>query len=147
MWMSFGSGYGSYPSTSLNIISLNKSTGLRSGTSDYVVGSGSAEATYVQYHDGYYYLFWNTGGCCSGASSTYEVHVARSTSVTGPYSASQIFIESSSTQHGPGQIGIIDQDGTDYYSYHYYPNSGGSVLGYHVLTWSSSGWPESGQTT
>jgi arabinan endo-1,5-alpha-L-arabinosidase len=147
MWMSFGSGYASYESTSLNIISLNKDTGLRSGTSDYVVGSGHAEATYVAYHDGYYYLFWNTGGCCSGASSTYEVHVARSTSVTGPYGTSQIFIESSSTQHGPGQIGILDQNGTDYYSYHYYPDSGGSVLGYHILTWASSGWPESGQTT
>jgi arabinan endo-1,5-alpha-L-arabinosidase len=143
MWLSFGSGYSYHPDTSLNIISLNKTTGLRSGTTDYVVGSGHAEATYVAYHDGYYYLFWNTGGCCSGASSTYEIHVARSTTVAGPYSASQIFLESSSTEHGPGQIGILDQNGTDYYSYHYYPNSGGSVLGYHVLTWASDGWPES----
>jgi arabinan endo-1,5-alpha-L-arabinosidase len=140
MWMSFGSGYGSYPSTSLNIIALNKSTGLRSGTSDYVVGSGSAEATYVQYHDGYYYLFWNTGGCCSGASSTYEIHVARSTSPTGPYTGAQIFDSSSAGIHGPGQIGILTQAGQDYFSYHYYPDTGGSVLGFGKLNW-VNGWP------
>jgi beta-xylosidase len=140
MWMSFGSGYGSFPDTSLNVIALNKDTGLRSGTSDAVVGSGHAEATYVQYHDGYYYLFWNTGGCCSGASSTYEIHVARSTSPTGPYGTSQIFDSSSAGIHGPGQIGILTQDGQDYFSYHYYPDTGGSVLGFGKLNW-VNGWP------
>ncbi|WP_410812723.1 RICIN domain-containing protein [Micromonospora sp. 067-2] len=144
MWMAFGSGYGSTRETALNIVALNKNTGLRSDNQVRTVQSCGCEAAYVQYHSGYYYLFWNTGGCCSGASSTYVVHVARSTSVTGPYTErSAKFISSTSTRHGPGHIGILSEGGRDYYSYHYYPNSGGSVLGFGTITWGSDGWPTS----
>ncbi|GAA3233186.1 RICIN domain-containing protein [Dactylosporangium siamense] len=144
MWMAFGSGYGSTRDTALNIVALNKNTGLRSDNQVHTVQSCGCEAAYVQYHSGYYYLFWNTGGCCSGASSTYVVHVARSTSVTGPYTErSAKFISSTSTRHGPGHIGVLTEGGKDYYSYHYYPNSGGSVLGFGTITWGSDGWPNS----
>ena len=141
MWLTLGSSYGTTESTAINIVALDKNTGLRSDSNVHVVQACTCEASYVQPHDGYYYLFWNTGGCCNGASSSYTIHVARSTSVTGPYSGNRVFDSSTSTMHGPGQIGIISQNGVDYYSYHYYPNSGGSVLGYNILNWGSDGWP------
>jgi arabinan endo-1,5-alpha-L-arabinosidase len=143
MWLSFGSGYAISRNTAINIIALNKDTGLMSGTAVHSVQSCGCEASAVNYHDGYYYLFWNTGGCCSGASSTYLIHVARSPDVTGPYTGNRNFLASTSDEHGPGQIGFISQNGTDYYTYHYYPNSGGSVMGLGVLTWGADGWPVS----
>jgi arabinan endo-1,5-alpha-L-arabinosidase len=152
MWLSFGSGY-SYNSTEPEIfqIRLDKNTGLRSDNVMHAVEYGHIEASYVYYHNGYYFLFWNSGGCCSGAASSYVIHVARSTAVTGPYvdksgkqKSSSIFIASHGSVHGPGQIGILDVGGTCYYSYHYYPNSGGSLLGIGTLTWDANGWPIAG---
>jgi beta-xylosidase len=144
MWLSFGSGYSSNNRThAINIIALDKNTGLR-GTDQtvYTQESCSCEASYVQYHSGYYYLFWNTGGCCNGASSTYVIHVARSTKVTGPYTErSTKFYATTGSIHGPGQIGVLSEGGKDYYSYHYYPDIGGSVLGFGTITWGSDGWP------
>ena len=32
-----------------------------------------------------YFLFVNWFGCCAGIDSTYEIHVGRSSSRTGPY--------------------------------------------------------------
>jgi arabinan endo-1,5-alpha-L-arabinosidase len=143
MWMSFGSGYAISRATAINIIALNKDTGLMSGSAVTPVQDCGCEASAVNYHNGYFYLFWNTGGCCSGATSTYLIHVARSTDVTGPYTGNRNFLASTSDEHGPGQIGFISQNGTDYYTYHYYPNTGGSVMGLGVLTWGSDGWPVS----
>jgi beta-xylosidase len=144
MWMSFGSGYSTNNRPhGINIIALDRNTGLQSSNQTlYTQLSCGCEASYVQYHSGYYYLFWNTGGCCDGSSSTYTIHVARSTSVTGPYTEkSSKFYSSTGTIHGPGHIGILSENGKDYYSYHYYPNSGGSVLGFGTITWGSDGWP------
>jgi arabinan endo-1,5-alpha-L-arabinosidase len=142
LWLSYGSGYSSVNRThGINIIALDKNTGLRSDNTVHTQLSCGCEGSYVQPHDGYYYLFWNTGGCCSGAASTYTIHVARSTSVTGPYTEnSSKFFSSTGNIHGPGHIGILSENGKDYYSYHYYPNSGGSVLGLGTITW-SGGWP------
>ncbi|MEM6785449.1 MAG: family 43 glycosylhydrolase [Bacteroidota bacterium] len=43
------------------------------------------EGAYSFHRDGFYYLFLNLGGCCSGLDSTYEIVVGRSRSVFGPY--------------------------------------------------------------
>lgn len=140
MWLSFGSSYSGNHTNALNVIALNKKTGLRSDSKVHTVQACTCEASYVEHYNGYYYLFYNTGGCCSGAASTYEIHVARSTSVLGPYTGNRVFRASEGSEHGPGQIGIITISGKEYYTYHYYPNSGGSVLGIKPLTW-SNGWP------
>lgn len=149
MWLSFGSGY-IFKATEPQIfeIKLNKSNGLRADNVVHAVSNGHEEASYVYHHGSYYYLFWNTGGCCSGTSSTYLIHVARSTSVTGPYvgssgatNSSNTFLASHGSVHGPGQVGILDEGGISYYTYHYYNASGQPVLGEGVLGWSSSGWP------
>jgi arabinan endo-1,5-alpha-L-arabinosidase len=147
LWLTFGSGY-SKPSTdnTIYVMRLDNTTGLAMGQDapGTPLEPGHIEASYVYYHTGYYYLFWNSGGCCSGASSTYEIHVARSAAITGPYTGAKIFIQSAGSVHGPGQIGIFDQCGADRFTYHYYPDTGGSVLGENELSWGSDGWPVAG---
>lgn len=88
LWLSYGSGYANgatWSDRTIFIIKLDDTTGLASATvtARYPVALGHIEASYVFYHAGYYYAFWNSGGCCDGASSTYTVHVARSPTVTG----------------------------------------------------------------
>jgi arabinan endo-1,5-alpha-L-arabinosidase len=151
LWLSFGSGY-SKPSTdnTIYVMRLDNTTGLASSATaapGTPLEPGHIEASYIYYHTGYYYLFWNSGGCCDGASSTYEIHMARSQAITGPYTGSQIFIQSAGSVHGPGQIGIFDQCGADRFTYHYYPDSGGSVLGENELSWGSDGWPVAGASS
>ena len=88
LWLSWGSGYSQSASTPTIFLSrLDNTTGLRSSadTNFYAIESGHIEASYIYYHNGYYYAFWNSGGCCSGSNSTYTVHMARSPTVTGPY--------------------------------------------------------------
>merc|ERR1712181_146974 len=43
------------------------------------------EAAYMHRHQDSYFLFVNWFGCCMGIDSTYEIHVGRSSSRTGPY--------------------------------------------------------------
>jgi hypothetical protein len=148
LWLTFGSGYTkSSTDNTIYVMRLDNTTGLPS-TAGAAPGTplepGHIEASYVYYHVGYYYLFWNSGGCCSGASSTYEIHMARSEAITGPYTGAQIFLQSEGSVHGPGQIGIYDKCGADRFTYHYYPDTGGSVLGENELSWGSDGWPVAG---
>jgi hypothetical protein len=145
-WLSWGSGYThSATAETIYVTRLDNTTGLPSSADPAKPGhplqQGHIEASYVYYHGGYYYLFWNSGGCCSGASSTYLIHVARSQSVTGPYTGAKSFYGSTGSIHGPGQIGIYDECGASRFTYHYYPDSGGSVLGENELSWSADGWP------
>jgi arabinan endo-1,5-alpha-L-arabinosidase len=149
LWLTWGSGYTkSSTDNTIYLTRLDNTTGLVS-TADtakpgHPLEPGHIEASYLYYHAGYYYLFWNSGGCCDGASSTYEIHVARAQSITGPYSASRIFYQSTGSIHGPGQIGIYDRCGASRFTYHYYPDTGGSVVGENELGWSSDGWPTVG---
>ena len=145
LWLTFGSGYTkSSTDNTIYVMRLDNATGLPAGggaAPGTPLEPGHIEASYVYYRAGYYYLFWNSGGCCSGAQSTYEILVARAQAITGPYTGSKIFLESAGSVHGPGQIGIYDQCGADRFTYHYYPDTGGSVLGENELSWGSDGWP------
>jgi arabinan endo-1,5-alpha-L-arabinosidase len=157
LWLSYGSGYANgatWSDPTIFLVQLNPSTGLQLNPSSptlYPVADGHIEASYVHYHGGNYFLFWNSGGCCSGTASTYTIHVAESPSITGPYvdksgtvGASETFLETHGSVHGPGQIGIYTLEGSDSFSYHYYPNSGGAVLGMQTLLWGTDGWPSAG---
>lgn len=46
---------------------------------------GNYEGAYIVSSGSWYYLYLSTGSCCAGLNSTYEVRVARSESVLGPY--------------------------------------------------------------
>jgi arabinan endo-1,5-alpha-L-arabinosidase len=110
----------------------------------YALEQGHKEGPYVHVHDGNYFLFYQTGGCCSGAASTYTIHVARATKITGPYTGDKTFYASKGSIHGPGHMGVYSQCGVERFTYHYYPDSGGSLIGENDLTWGADGWPTIG---
>jgi arabinan endo-1,5-alpha-L-arabinosidase len=159
LWLSWGSGYanGNGPNDpTIVICRLDNATGLLSTTDKtyYPVAPGHIEASYVQYHAGYYYAFWNSGGCCSGTNSTYRIHVARSASPTGPYlnkagkeGEGDTFLATDKDHqlYGPGQIGIDAEPGLDRFSFHYYNAAGRPVLGFRTLVWGPDGWPSVGE--
>ena len=157
LWLAWGSGYnnGNGPTDPTILISkLDNATGLasREDSKQYPVAAGHIEAGYVHYHDGFYYAFWNEGGCCSGTSSTYRIHMARSKTVTGPYAdkagkdgAGDIFMATVKGQelYGPGHMGIqSDPAGAlDRFTFHYYNAAARPVLGVRTLVWGADGWP------
>lgn len=163
LWLSYGSGYGNGATVddpTIYIMKLDNATGLASKTetTKYPEAPGHIEASYVYYHNGYYYMFWNSGGCCNGAKSSYTIHMARSPAVTGPYvdrhgreRSSEVFppqtvVKNSvnGNEHGPGQIGILSEGGIDRCTYHYYPDNGRSVIGEQTIVWDADGWPTCG---
>jgi arabinan endo-1,5-alpha-L-arabinosidase len=149
LWVIFGGGYAN-PSdaNAIFVARLDNNTGLplasnpKPGTP---VLKGHKEGTYLHYRNGFYYIFWQTGGCCSGTSSTYQINMARSASITGPFTGDRVFYATQSALniHGPGHIGIYQCGDVERFTYHYYP-SGGSVLGENALSWGSDGWPVAG---
>ncbi len=50
-----------------------------------VIMEDAFEAPFLVYRDGWYWMFFSTGNCCSGPNSGYSVSVARSKSPTGPF--------------------------------------------------------------
>ncbi|WP_255450507.1 family 43 glycosylhydrolase [Skermania sp. ID1734] len=120
------------------------------------------EAPYVQFHDGYYYLFVSAGNCCRDANTAYRVLVGRSSSLTGPYvdrkgtdlnnGGGALVLAGSDKWAGPGHNSIITDDaGTDWIVYHAIPRarlelpSGAQRREGMIdrITW-ADGWPEVG---
>ncbi len=151
MWLSFGSYW-----NGIYLIQLNPATGKRISPSSpltQLAYNSSIEASFLYQQGGYYYLFVNWNTCCSGINSTYNIRVGRSTSVTGPYldrngvnmtsSGGSTFLESTARFIGPGQTGILNDNGTNWLTYHYYDgnDSGTAALGLGQMNWSTNGWP------
>lgn len=94
MWMVYGSWFGG-----LYMIELDPTTGMRLASHTYetidnesdeyqgikIAGGQhvSGEAPYIEYNDGYYYLYVTLGGLT--ANGGYNMRVFRSEDVTGPY--------------------------------------------------------------
>jgi Glycosyl hydrolases family 43 len=125
-----------------------------------VADNSSIEASYVYKHDDHYYLFVNYGTCCDGVNSTYNIRVARSESVTGPYldqsgrgminnGGGTLFLGSEGRYIGPGHIGIFEDDGVEWFGYHYYDGNANGTPTYNLRTlrWSDDGWPIAGLAT
>src|SRR5208282_3538397 len=101
----------------------------------------------------YYYLFLNFGGCCAGVNSTYNIRVGRSTSVTGPYldrdgvnmvnGGGTMLLESTGRYIGPGHAAIMNDNGTNWFTYHYYDgkNNGTATVGMNRIFWTVDNWP------
>lgn len=150
-WLTFGSHW-----SGIWMAQLNPSTGKRLNTTLYnVAGNGSSsehEAPYVVRSGGYYYLFFNRGACCNGVNSTYYVSMGRSTSPTGPYvdqngvslmsNGGTVVLSTSGKYIGPGQIGLYQENGYNFLTYHYYDgnNNGAPTLSVGNMGW-NSGWP------
>jgi len=150
MWLSFGSYW-----NGIYLLQLDPSTGKRISPSSTLtrLASGPIEASFLYQHGGCYFLFVNWGSCCSGIDSTYNIRVGRSTQVAGPYldrngvdmanGGGSMFLESTARFIGPGHAGIMDDNGTNWFTYHYYDgnNGGTATLGLTTLGWSADGWP------
>ncbi len=157
LWMSFGS-----YSDGILVMQLDPVTGKRIAPNSAITKvadngasffSNTTEASCLYQHGGYYYMFLNFGGCCAGISSTYNIRVGRCTSITGPYldrngvnmlnGGGSMFLESSGRFIGPGHAAVLNDNGTNWFTYHYYDgnNGGAATLGVGRLTWSADGWP------
>lgn len=157
IWMSFGS-----YSDGIMIMQLSPTTGKRITTNSplYLVSnngpvffSNTEEGSFLYQHGGYYYLFVNWGGCCAGVDSTYNIRYGRATNVTGPYydrngsnlasGGGTVFLESSARYIGPGQAGIMNDNGTNWFTFHYYDgnNNGAATVAMNQIYWSADGWP------
>ena len=157
VWMS----YGSYsdgivvtqidPTTGLRLNSTSIGTKVASSTTTY--DQNSTEASCLYQRGGYYYLFLNYGGCCSGVNSTYNIRVGRSSTVTGPYfdkngtnmlrGGGKLVLESVGRFIGPGHAAIMNDNGTNWFTYHYYDgkNNGAATVGLNRIYWTADAWP------
>ncbi len=101
--------------------------------SEYPIGVDERfEGANVVQHDGYYYLFLSTSSCCNGALSGYNVMVARSREVIGPYVDQQgnslliaraggtpVISANGNRWVGPGHNAVFpDFANQDYFLYH-----------------------------
>lgn len=150
LWMAFGSYW-----QGIHLVQLDAQTGLRADTNSPVrlAWNHSIEAACLTRREKFYYLFVNWGQCCRGTNSTYEVRVGRAPKVTGPYldrdgkdmvdGGGTLFLESTGRFIGPGHIGILNEGGTNWFSYHYYDadTEGRSRLALGQMEWSKDGWP------
>ena len=157
-WMAFGSYW-----NGIYVVQLDPLTGFRIAPNSPVTrlaGNSSIEAACLHRRGSYYYLFVNWGSCCAGVTSTYNIRVGRSTSVTGPFldragvdlrnAGGTLFLEGTGKFTGPGHVGILSEGGTDWFSYHYYDAGayapwygafGAANFDLEPLTWTTDNWP------
>lgn len=157
-WMAYGSYW-----SGIYLVQLDPVTGKRitpSSPLTQLAYNSSIEAACLTRRGGYYYLFVNWGSCCDGVDSTYNIRVGRSTSITGPYldrngvdlrsSAGTLFLEASGKYAGPGHVGVFNENGQDWFSYHYYDAGdyapwygayGAAKFDLAPLSWSADDWP------
>ncbi len=156
LWMSLGSFFGG-----IRMIQLDAATGKRSTTNltvysvatDNAASGDPIEASYLYTHGGFYYLFVNWGACCAGVDSTYNIRVGRSANITGPFfdrnnanmvfSGGTLFLKTTGKFIGPGQIGILNEGGVEYFGYHYYDGNANGAPTYDIepLSWTPDDWP------
>jgi len=105
---------------------------------------GEGEGASMIYRDGFYYLFYNKGGCCAGIASTYYIVMGKSTNPRGPFldktgkalritgqpSGGTIVLKHDNSRgtddryFGPGHFGLYSENGVDYVTFHYYDPNG-----------------------
>lgn len=102
-----------------------------------------AEGAYVHKKEGYYYLYFSSGSWTKNGGTPYQLHVARSTSPTGPFKEQPKPILTGNgqfTHTGHNSI-VTDGAGTDYVVYHAYPkgSSDRAVMMDPIVY--KAGWP------
>lgn len=99
--------------------------------------------------NGFYYLFYSVGNCC-GVNCSYQVEVARSTSLKGPYtrfSGKPILSQTNDWKcMGHGTI-VTSKEGKDFYMYHAYSKADNIYTGRQgslgeVFWDAQTGWPQ-----
>ena len=152
-WLSFGSFW-----DGIKMRRIDPSTGklAAADTTLYALasrGGAAIEAPSIVYRDGYYYLFVSFDLCCRSVTSTYNIRVGRSTSITGPYidrdgkgmdrGGGTVLLETKDRFVGPGGQTVALDDGVYRMVNHYYDRSDQGIpkLQIHDLGWTSDGWP------
>lgn len=147
VWMVYGSfNKGGIMVTQIDTIT-GKPIGLKTSIANSWTGGtayGEGEGATMFYHNGFYYLVYNKGGCCNGIASSYYMVIGRSLKPTGPFtdktakalkvigatSGGTVFFRHNDTKgladryYGPGHLGIYSENGVDYASFHYYSPNG-----------------------
>lgn len=119
-------------------------------------GSGNStaiEAPFIVQRSNMWYLFASYDQCCQGVSSTYNVRVGRSDSLTGPYvdregmplleGGGTLILSEYGQWKGPGHNGLFVEDGVYWIVYHAYDANqiGIPKLRIESLGWDAAGWP------
>lgn len=136
--------YGSYLD-GIGIIELDSTTAKpKAGAQVTKLAGGNNQAiegASIIKNGGYYYLFTANGYCCAGLNSTYYTMVARSTSITGPYTGWRTFLpnQDGTAVLGPGHIAY----GEGRLTYHYYSkdHNGEPKLKVRADFGFHNGWP------
>jgi arabinan endo-1,5-alpha-L-arabinosidase len=153
VWMLFGSFW-----DGIKMIAIDPTTGkqLASNPTIYSLasrGGGAIEGSTMIEHQSDYYLFTSWDACCEGVSSTYNVRVGRSASVTGPYvdesgvnlmdSGGTEVLQAYGIYIGPGGGSAIHDGRRDFYCHHYYNanENGNPYLHNREIVWDNQGWP------
>lgn len=125
------------------------------------IAAGDFEATVIHKRGSYYYFFGSKNNCCDGANSIYQVRVARSKSLHGPYldkngndiahaGNGSLVLQRNSTFAGPGHNSAIitDKDGVDWILYHAMDTKNAMIgtvnqraLMLDKVNWDADGWP------
>ena len=154
-WLVFGSGW-----DGIQIVRLT-ATGALDPTSTVATiatrTAGVIEGAAMVRRCGYYYLFTSWDLCCLGASSTYNIRVGRSTSMTGGFvdkngvaltkGGGTLLLGAGNGWVGPGGESVLFNGTRAYLVYHAYAATDGHFA-VHVsdLTWDASGWPVTSAT-
>lgn len=134
LWMTWGNWQ-----SGIDIVELSTSSGKPVSGYTHLV-SGEVEGPALMKNGNYYYLFYQRGLCCNGVNSTYYVVVARSTSITGPYTSERVFLPNQSGNViGPGHVGYRYGRLT----YHFYDanDNGNARLMVRTDFGFANGWP------
>lgn len=148
-YLTFGSFWTGIKMVPISPSSGKPTTSTLSSIARRTTAGGAVEASNIYKYGNYYYLFVSWDKCCSGTSSTYNIRVGRSSSVTGPY----VDRNGVAMTNGGGTLvlgtrnGVIGPGGQDVFTdadgpilvYHYYTSTG-HHLGINRLDF-SSGWP------
>ena len=154
LWICYGSYHGN-----IELVELDPKTGLRIATNSPVtIIASQSEASEIIFHDKFFYLLVNHGGCCQGSNSTYNIRVGRSPKITGPYldrygelmtqGGGTLFLAAEGRNIGPGHFGLLRDDGVEKFSCHYEAElgrNGRSTLDIRPLLWTVDGWPQPGE--
>ena len=154
LWLTYGSYFGY-----IRLVELDPKTGKRVNGHDKPLDLAiNCEASYMMFHDGWYYLLATHGSCCRGADSGYNIRMGRSRKVTGPFldadgidmiqGGGKLLLGSGGRLIGPGHFGLLDfGGGVQKFSMHWEADldrGGASVLDIRPLLW-KDGWPVAGE--
>ncbi len=149
-WLVFGSGW-----DGIQIVRLTPAGAIDPTSTVTTIATRTAgvlEGAAMVRRCGYYYLFMSWDLCCLGATSTYNIRVGRSTSMTGGFvdksgvpltqGGGTLLVGAGNGWVGPGGESVMFSGNRAYLVYHAYAATDGHfALHMSDLYWDATGWP------